>query len=218
MHNTSENRRTNVRVSQYTPDWNDLAWSTLRNCHGEIGNSPGSDEAIAGCFRFLMRHANQLGTQYMNPQSVITAPSPSRAFIRKARQAQRAWLKTLKTVLATSGCLKREIKRRLPEIRQLQFTGVMLINGKHVHPQQWPAAEPLPSVGGLVGQQFGRLTVVRRVPGGQWLCNCACGGHNTVRTKHLLRGNIRSCGCLKAEVEARQRGRRVNRAWVQAGK
>ena len=205
-----------VRVVQHEVDWNSLPWSTLRQLI-DIGCSPGTDEEITIWFRFVMGEAAQLGTQYVNPQFTVTADGPSPAFIRKARQAQRAWLKTLKTVLKTSGCLKRELKKVLPEIRQLEFTGVMIIDGKHIHPQQWPAGEPTAASVELVGQKFGLLTVVRRVEGGRWLCTCDCGGQNAVRRDHLLHGTIRSCGCLKAELEARQKQRKANRAARHSG-
>ena len=53
----------------------------------------------------------------------------------------------------------------------------------------------------LVGQRFGRLTVLapaERV--GQytaWLCRCDCGREAVVTTRRLRSGNTRSCGCLK---------------------
>jgi hypothetical protein len=184
----------------------------------DVGPSPGADEDIVAWFRFVMRGVvGQLGAQYVNPMFTVTASNPSLAFVRKARQAQRAWLKTLKAVLATSGCLKREMKKVLPEIRQLAYTGVMIIGGKHVHPQRWPVGEPAPTSTELIGQRFGRLIVVKQVSGGRWLCTCDCGGQNTVRRKHLLRGRIRSCGCLKAELEARQKQRKADRALRYSG-
>lgn len=56
----------------------------------------------------------------------------------------------------------------------------------------------------LLGQQFGRLTVIERVPNidlhARWLCQCACGNRHEVRASHLKRGNVRSCGCLGLET------------------
>ena len=206
-----------VQVFQHEVDWNALAWSTLQRLL-DVGPSPGAEEDIAVWFRFVMREvATQPCTEYQNPQFTVTADGPSMAFIRKARRAQRAWLKTLKTVLGKSGCLNRELKKVLPEIRQLAYTGVMIIGGKHVHPQRWPVGEPAPTSTELIGQRFGRLIVVKRVSGGRWLCTCDCGGQNTVRRKHLLRGTIRSWGCLKAELEARQKQRKANRASKHSG-
>ena len=49
----------------------------------------------------------------------------------------------------------------------------------------------------LEGQRFGKLLVIRRVPGGAWMCQCDCGGMNFPTTMNLLKGNSRSCGCEK---------------------
>lgn len=58
----------------------------------------------------------------------------------------------------------------------------------------------------LVGQRFGRLTVVglssRRWGGNRtlWLCICDCGGTAEVRGTRLMKGTTQSCGCLRDEV------------------
>lgn len=59
----------------------------------------------------------------------------------------------------------------------------------------------------LIGQTFGRLTVVARAnntKGGQaqWKCICSCREHNEVIVSgiKLRRGDKRSCGCLRKEV------------------
>lgn len=60
------------------------------------------------------------------------------------------------------------------------------------------------------GQQFGRLTALRRVPapegkkGAYWYCRCSCGGEKVVPVLRLLNGATASCGCL-----ARENGRRT---------
>jgi len=54
----------------------------------------------------------------------------------------------------------------------------------------------------LTGQTFGRLTVQsvshrdkhRYV---MWDCVCSCGEEHKARGVHLLRGDVKSCGCLK---------------------
>ena len=73
----------------------------------------------------------------------------------------------------------------------------------------------------LIGQVFGRLTVLRlstRVqnssPATWWWCRCRCGTECEVRAYTLKNGNTRSCGCLRRE-EAAQRcraraGARIN--------
>lgn len=59
----------------------------------------------------------------------------------------------------------------------------------------------------LLGQKFGRLTVISKapsMPGGQtvkrlwgaWNCQCECGNTIVAKTMNLNRGNIKSCGCI----------------------
>lgn len=56
----------------------------------------------------------------------------------------------------------------------------------------------------LVGQTFGRLTVVRKADSvvkygrlnKMWECACACGNVVEVREPDLLNGSVKSCGCL----------------------
>ena len=56
----------------------------------------------------------------------------------------------------------------------------------------------------LVGQRFGRLTVINTsTPLGKkttWLCSCECGNDITVRGECLARGTTKSCGCLNSEL------------------
>jgi hypothetical protein len=55
----------------------------------------------------------------------------------------------------------------------------------------------------LVGQRFGRLTVLSRKDGlmrTYWMCLCDCGKETTVRTDKLKSGNTVSCGCYQKEV------------------
>jgi len=61
----------------------------------------------------------------------------------------------------------------------------------------------------LVGQQFGRLTVLRcsgknRHNQAMWECSCSCGGSTTVCAGDLKRKseNTSSCGCLKNDRTA----------------
>lgn len=56
----------------------------------------------------------------------------------------------------------------------------------------------------LIGQKFGRLTVVEldkfnKRSGVYWVCECDCGNINTVRSDSLTSGNTKSCGCLASE-------------------
>lgn len=54
----------------------------------------------------------------------------------------------------------------------------------------------------LTGQRFARLIIIKRVENGKhgnvrWLCKCDCGNTKIVNSSHLIRGEVRSCGCLK---------------------
>lgn len=58
----------------------------------------------------------------------------------------------------------------------------------------------------LVGQKFGRLTVLRmgdrgarKTPQRVWDCECECGGFVTVVGQNLRNGTTKSCGCYQRE-------------------
>lgn len=62
----------------------------------------------------------------------------------------------------------------------------------------------------LVGQIFGRLTVIEEIekkgPHRYYLCKCSCGNFKAIRQNSLLLGKTKSCGCLqkeKAKITAR---------------
>ena len=59
-------------------------------------------------------------------------------------------------------------------------------------------------VNDLIGQKFGKLTVVKRLEnnkhgGTMWLCECECGNERTVMGQCLLNGDTKSCGCINKE-------------------
>lgn len=59
----------------------------------------------------------------------------------------------------------------------------------------------------LMGQTFGRLTVIQELPaergkGKMWLCQCTCGNKKALPTSRLTSGHTRSCGCLLREHTA----------------
>lgn len=60
----------------------------------------------------------------------------------------------------------------------------------------------------LVGERFGRLTVVERGEiknhKQQWKCVCDCGLSVLVTTGNLRAGNTSSCGCLRRETSSAQ--------------
>ena len=53
----------------------------------------------------------------------------------------------------------------------------------------------------LVGQSFGRLTVLARAEkkGSKWLTLCACGKEKAIAATSLLNGASTSCGCFRRE-------------------
>ena len=62
----------------------------------------------------------------------------------------------------------------------------------------------------LVGQKFGRLAVLERLPKNTghshwWLCQCDCGNIVEVRGRCLTKGETKSCGCYKRDY-ARKHG------------
>lgn len=63
----------------------------------------------------------------------------------------------------------------------------------------------------LIGQVFGRLTVIdeaprKKLPCGDfhtmWKCKCECGNIVIVNASNLKRGITKSCGCLRTELES----------------
>lgn len=69
--------------------------------------------------------------------------------------------------------------------------------------------------GSLVpGAVFGRLTVIRETEERKFKnvvyeCRCQCGNITHVRGSELKSGNVKSCGCLRAEIRANFRKKKV---------
>ncbi len=61
----------------------------------------------------------------------------------------------------------------------------------------------MPAAKSLVGQVFGRLTVLERYGSRQgrvsWLCSCACGKLHEAVSHALTSGHTKSCGCWRDE-------------------
>lgn len=56
-----------------------------------------------------------------------------------------------------------------------------------------------------IGKRYGRLLVLKRVGRDKWKttcyeCICDCGVTKIIRATNLVRGNTRSCGCLRREL------------------
>lgn len=64
----------------------------------------------------------------------------------------------------------------------------------------------MPSTPNLIGRRFERLVVIEKahVHNGNryWRCRCDCGTESFVTTNSLLKGSVRSCGCLQRERSA----------------
>lgn len=54
----------------------------------------------------------------------------------------------------------------------------------------------------LIGQTFGRLTVVGRSDR-QWDCKCICGNDHRASSNSLVDGCVRSCGCYSTDVKTK---------------
>ncbi len=60
----------------------------------------------------------------------------------------------------------------------------------------------MPKFINLIGEKFGRLTVVERTdrrPRAWWKCVCECGQETEASSEILHKGDKRSCGCLQVE-------------------
>ena len=51
----------------------------------------------------------------------------------------------------------------------------------------------------IIGERFGRLTVLSYSGNSSYLCLCDCGNEVIVDTSNLKNGNTKSCGCLQKE-------------------
>lgn len=47
----------------------------------------------------------------------------------------------------------------------------------------------------ISGQKFGRLTALKFIGDGKWLCRCECGGFSRPSISALRKGNSTTCGC-----------------------
>ena len=77
----------------------------------------------------------------------------------------------------------------------------------------------------MIGQKFGRLTVIKydHSVGRRhyWLCKCECGKEKIIRRGHLLSGGTISCGCYNKEKSKKigmkhglwSRNKRLYKSW-----
>lgn len=71
----------------------------------------------------------------------------------------------------------------------------------------------------LTDKTFGRLRVLGLEPrpehttrtGAYWLCQCSCRRVTVVYGEHLRTGSTRSCGCLRKELAATRKRKKVEK-------
>jgi hypothetical protein len=65
----------------------------------------------------------------------------------------------------------------------------------------------MPAFRNLQGQQFERLSVIRlshMADRSYWVCRCTCSVEKIIAGSRLVRGNDRSCGCLRSELSSKR--------------
>ena len=64
-----------------------------------------------------------------------------------------------------------------------------------------------------IGQKFGRLTIVSRLPncssGKRYLCSCDCGIQKSIAYTHLISKRTQSCGCQKRENSSKSNSKDI---------
>lgn len=206
-----------VIVKREPLDINHPEWNTLRFLGLQGDTPPGSPLSTVQAFVNLMRHQEQLGTRFATPIGMVQTEQPTVAFQTAARQIQHTYWRQLKDILGSSSRVKRHFKSLNPLIRQLQFTGVMIINGKHVLPHRWPLPSDQQLKTSIRGNRYGRLVVLDNLSKGRCQCRCDCGKQTIVRRKHLVAGRTKSCGCLRSEFDQRQSDRKTGQSFIRSG-
>ncbi len=72
--------------------------------------------------------------------------------------------------------------------------------------------KPGQKIKNLIGEKFTRLIVVDYSHTGKWrdtwwVCECNCGKIIQVSRPHLFNGHVKSCGCLKIEIDKSRKGK-----------
>lgn len=132
-----------VVVESYSLNESDFAWQTMMNMLPEIltfGDNPGRDLAIERFFEAVMSDPSRLALAnvFVNPIRRVISENPTRQFYKAARRAQTDWFRVLKTILTKRSIVDRAVSRMPPTIRQLSYTGVLIVGGKHRRPDRWP--------------------------------------------------------------------------------
>lgn len=123
-----------VEIEEHNVEWDWLAWCTLRRffAPAPAGPPPCGEAELEQMFRRLLRKLPLVPAAYLNPRFSVFADQPGRRFERAVARARATWLRQLKQTLGSAGRLKHAIKTTSPLLRQLQYTGVLIANGKHV--------------------------------------------------------------------------------------
>ena len=90
---------------------------------------------------------------------------------------------------------------------QIRVTGDSLRQGRTVtcgdtiHKQQRMSKVGKANYKDITGYKYGKLTAIRPIGsasygGVLWECKCDCGNLHTVEYSNLIRGQVKSCGCL----------------------
>jgi len=208
-----------VQVDTFPPgqDW---GWTTLHRLSPiavNDANFSGPDDKLESFARYVLANPKFFGLAavYVNPRFRVTSPDPTLAFLRKASNARIAWQRDTRQILGKAVACKREraLRAMHPLLVQLNFTGLMVSEGKHYFPNNWPPPVDQKIEHEITGQRFGNLIVVEHLSQGRCLCKCDCGEESTVYRKHLMSGATKSCGCRKRAYEEWLRDRRLRRAW-----
>jgi hypothetical protein len=121
----------------------DFAASTLCRLVTDAINSTlyeHTESYLVGLTKLFLRHAQSMGVRsiFANPRGSVRCREPTEDFLRSAFNAQQGWLRTLRDVFGQRGLdrIAQELRSQ-PLLWQLQFTGIMIIDGKHVFPNEW---------------------------------------------------------------------------------
>ncbi len=131
-----------VKVHEFEPRWQYLEWSTCIYLSGVDAPVPGSTKVIEEYFRRLMKNVTRINPGiypscvYANPSCLVTSGANTQEFRSRANQAKTSWQDCLKGFLFSG--YHREYKRRSKITRQLEFSGVLIIDHRHRFPNDWP--------------------------------------------------------------------------------
>lgn len=134
---------TGIAIRRYRLDQDDFAWATLEHLLGDsvsLEDNPGRPRQQEQVFRRIAFELSRVEpvNVFANPIHLVWADSAAEGFIVQARIAQKKWFGQFRAIMHTSGRVKRELRKMSPVTRQLTHTGVLILNGRHVFPNEWP--------------------------------------------------------------------------------